>query len=193
MRFLLILALLLTACKPTAVAPPLAPALGWTLRYGSGTVMQGNTFAIPPAPGSVNYVTTPIAQASGTMTLTFRVNSTAPFYALTDTTSYGAPQIHLFLERSGDEALTNEYGRWWCGSSAYVLGADDDQTVSISCPLVWTSWTDVYGHQDAAQFQDALNHLQWGGFTFGGASGWGHGVYMQGGTAQVQIENFTVQ
>jgi hypothetical protein len=68
-----------------------------------------------------------------------------------------------------------------------VLESDGSASVALSCPLTPDKWTGVYGQTDAAAFQDTLNNLQYVGVTFGGQSGYGHGVYVQAGTAQVTM------
>ena len=200
------LALLLVGCKPAAITPPLAPGVeNWQIRYSTGmpsapAMTSASTFYldIPQAPNSVNYVTeaTSTALAGETLTATFNVVATNAVYGLADTTTYGPAQIHLFLQRAGDNMTgvgEMQYYRWWCGTGAYVLPASGSATVTISCPLNPASWTSVYGQQSANEFQAALNNLQWAGFTFGGGNGWGHGVYMQSGSARFELQSMTVQ
>ncbi len=206
MRILLILALLLTACKPPQVTQPLAPPLAqWQIRESTGMpaapTMTGpgsGYFNIPSAPNSVNYVTqaTSAAVVGETLTVTLSVVANNAVYGLADTTTYGPAQVHLFLQRAGDNMTgvgEMQYYRWWCGASAYILPAATSQTVTISCPLVWTSWTSVYAAQSQSEFQAALANLQWAGITFGGANGWGHGVYVKSGQAQVDLQGMTLQ
>ena len=77
--------------------------------------------------------------------------------------------------------------RSWCGSGEYTLGTQDNQTVTLSCPLTYTARSSVYGGVDKTQFADTLNNLGWVGVTFGGTGGWGHGVNLLGGSAQFQV------
>jgi hypothetical protein len=98
----------------------------------------------------------------------------------------GPPSFHLFIEHLDDD-FTNQYYRWWCGSGGYTLGTQDNQTITLSCPLTYTAWSSVYGRVDKTQFTDTLNNLGWVGVTFGGTGGWGHGVNLLGGSAQFQL------
>ena len=122
-----------------------------------------------------------------TLTITFRVVSDEPVYnANVETGESGPPSFHLFIQRFNDN-FTNPYYRWWCGSGEYTLGTQDNQTVTLSCPLTYTAWSSVYGGVDKTQFADTLNNLGGVGVTFGGTGGWGHGVNLLGGSAQFQV------
>ena len=92
----------------------------------------------------------------------------------------------MFIEHLNDD-FTNPFYRWWCGSGGYTLGTQDNQTITLSCPLTYTSWSSVYNVVDQAQFTDTLNNLGGVGVTFGGTGGWGHGVNLLGGSAQIQV------
>jgi len=98
----------------------------------------------------------------------------------------GPPSFHLFLEHANDD-FTNPYHRWWCSAGGYNLGTQENQTITLSCPLTYESWSSVYGRVDEAQFTETLAHLGGVGVTFGGAGGWGHGVNLLGGSAQFQL------
>jgi len=198
--------LLPVGCKTPQITPPLGPPLQqWQIRESTGMpaapTMTGLStwyLDIPSAPSSVNYVTqaTGTALVGETLTVTFNVVATNAAYGLADTTTYGPAQIHLFLQRGGDNMTgvgEMQYYRWWCGTGVYILPAASSQTVTISCPLTYTSWTSVYGAQSSTEFQAALTNLQWVGFTFGGGNGWGHGVYMQSGSARFYLQSMTLQ
>lgn len=193
------LSLMLIGCPSTT--PPLAPSIqvsqqasNWSLLYGSGTpshptsLATGWEFAFPVGSGSVNYVTVPFEAAhpilGRTLVATFVVESTNAVYVPANGTD-GPPSMHLYMQRQGDNLSAQgvyQYYRWWC-ANGYDLGAKDNQVVAISCPLVSTSWTSVYGQQDAAEFAAALSNLAYVGVTFGGSDGYGHGVYLAQGSA----------
>ena len=160
----------------------------WYLRYGSGTPTIAQTFSIPPPPGSVNYVTKSVTSVGPVLTVTLTVDAENAVYGLVDTATVGPAQVHLFLERADDESGTNPEYRWWCGSSATVLPSTGTQTLSMTCPIDPSFWTDVVGQQDSAGFQDTLDNLAWAGITFGGDTGWGHGVYLISGTSNMEIQ-----
>jgi hypothetical protein len=139
----------------------------------------------------VHYVQVPFAATEDltgkTLTITFRMVSNEPVYnASVEPGESGPPIFHMFLERSNDN-FTNPYYRWWCGAGGYTLGSQDNQTLTVSFPLVYTSWSSVYGVVDQAKFTATLNSLGGVGVTFGGTGGWGHGVNLLGGSAQFQV------
>lgn len=172
-------------------------AAHWSLLYGAGTpshpatAQPGWQFDIPAAPGSVHYVVAPFNATEDltgmTLTITFRVVSSQPAYsANVEAGESGPPSFHMFLERSNDD-FTNQYYRWWCSAGGYLLGTQDNQTITLSCPLNYTSWSSVYNQSDQAHFTDTLKNLGGVGVTFGGTGGWGHGVNLLSGSAQFQL------
>lgn len=192
----------MASCGGANVAP-IAPnavdmnAARWNLLYGAATPPHpvasepGWQFDIPAAPGSVHYVEVPFVATEDltgkTLTITFRMVSNEPLYnANVETGESGPPSFHLFIEHLNDD-FTNQYYRWWCLSGGYTLGTADNQTITLSCPLTYTSWSSVYNVVDEAQFADTLKNLGNVGVTFGGTGGWGHGVNLLGGSAQFQV------
>jgi hypothetical protein len=184
-------------------APPPTPntvdmeAAHWNLLWGAGIPSHpapsqpGWQFDIPAAPGSVHYVQVPFIATEDltgkTLTLTFRMVSAQPLYnANVEPGESGPPSFHLFLEHRNDDFI-NPYSRWWCSAGGYTLGTQDNQTITVSCPLTYTAWSSVYGKVDQAQFTNTLNNLGGVGVTFGGTGGWGHGVNLLGGSAQFQV------
>ena len=195
-------------CGATYVPPP-APdvvdmeATHWDLLYGAGTPSHptasqtGWQFDIPTAPGSVHYVEVPFTATKGlagkTFSVTFRMVSNKPVYnANVEPGESGPATFHLFFEHLNDN-FTNQYYRWWCDSVGYTLGTQDNQTVTLSCPLTYTSWLSVYGLRDEAKFADTLKHIGWVGVTFGSADMLGHGVNLLGGSAQFQVLEMQIE
>ncbi len=172
-------------------------AANWNILYGERmpshptATMSGWQFDMPTVPGSVHYVVVPIKATKDltgeVLTMTFRVASNEPVYsANVEKGESGPASFHLFLEHANDD-FNNEYHRWWCRSGGYTLGTQDNQTITLSCPLIYTSWSSVYGKMNEAQFTEMLNHLGGVGVTFGGTGGWGHGVNLLGGVAQFEM------
>jgi hypothetical protein len=172
-------------------------AAHWNIMYGSGMPLHptasetGWQIDMPAAPGSVHYIEVPFKATENlsgkTLTITFRVVSNEPLYnADVETGESGPPSFHLFIEHLNDD-FTNQYYRWWCDSGGYSLGTQDNETITISCPLTYTSWSSVYGVVDQTQFTGTLNNLGGVGVTYGGTGGWGHGVNLLGGSAQFQV------
>jgi hypothetical protein len=149
---------------------------------------------LPDNPGSVNYVQTPFFETTphSMITITFRVDSSSnvDYNGRVDPDAANPATFHLFMERRDDD-FTNEYYRWW--SAGYILGSKDNSVVTIEAPLTSDAWTSVYGHHDATEFADTLNHLGWVGFTFGGVNRFGHGVNLLSGTAKFTLLNFQVE
>ena len=149
---------------------------------------------LPGDPGSLNYVQTPFSETSphSKIILTFRVDSSTnvDYNGRVDPDAADPATFHLFLERRDDD-FTNEYYRWW--ATGYVLGSEDNTVVTIEAPLTASAWTSVYGHHNAAEFTDTLNHLGWVGFTFGGINRYGHGVNLLSGTAKFTLLDFRVE
>lgn len=188
-----------TASGLSSTAPNVVDmdAAHWQILYGAGMpshpapLLTGWQFDLPAAPGVVRYVEVPYRSTDDltgkTLSITFRMVSTEPAYnANVETGESGPPSFHLFLEHLNDD-LTNQYYRWWCDIGGYTLGSQDNQTVTLSCPLTYTTWSSVFGKVDQAQFGATLNQLGSVGITFGGTGGWGHGVNLLGGSAQFQL------
>jgi hypothetical protein len=74
-----------------------------------------------------------------------------------------------------------------------MLGTVDNKVVTVSCPLVSTSWSDVDGHTDPTQFAATLANMGNVGLTFGGSNGWGHGVRLVSGTSRFELLGYTIQ
>ena len=206
LSLLFILALALAGCGGQAIKPAgtvSMAATDWYQRWSTNMPIhptpeaQGWYFDFPNAQGEVAYVNTPYTEVmtGKTVSATFEVVSANPNYGLWSANTYGPPSLHLELQRAGDDwqaGPQTQYYRWWCGSGAYVLGSGDNQIVTVSCPLTPDAWVSVLGAQDAAEFQAALDNVQWVGFTFGASGGWGHGVNVTQGSARFELLDFRI-
>ncbi len=65
--------------------------------------------------------------------------------------------------------------------------------VHIEVPLTFDKWTNVFGRQDAAEFERALADIGWIGITFGGHNVWAEGVNMNSGVAQFTLIDFRIE
>lgn len=167
----------------------LSPTSGWT-DYGTGTGAGfvgalSNPFTIPTqASGkSVNYVyKIPPALAVGkTITLNYSVDGNATL-GPADPSDTPPATIALFIWENNDTG--GETGRYWCATRPnLVLG--DNQT--LSC-VINSSWTDVDGKSGTP----GTNAFAVG-FTFGGTSFAGHGVWATSGSATFKINSYTVK
>jgi hypothetical protein len=143
--------------------------------------------------GHVNYVQTPfdVTVAPHNVSMTFKVESTAPYYVVLDPNDVLPATLHLFIERQGDD-LVNPNGRWWAQTGSYNLGSRDNETVSINVPFASDEWSNVYGQFDPDAFSSAVENVGWIGFTLGGQYFWGHGVALRGGSAKFILIAFQV-
>jgi hypothetical protein len=143
--------------------------------------------------GHVNYIETPFS-ATATLhdvTVTFRVESNNPQYAVIDPGDHPPATVHLFFEQQNDD-LRNPNGRWWAGASGYNLGSQDNSTITFIIPLTPDQWSNVQGQQDSAAFYAALQNIGWIGVTCGGQYFWGHGVALTVGSAKYVLVNLGV-
>lgn len=82
--------------------------------------------------------------------------------------------------------------RWWSNPIAFTLGAGD---ITLTIPLTSDNWSSAYGARPAdnpAGWQASLARTAYLGMTFGGGCFFGHGVNVQGGTAQFQVLSYSV-
>jgi hypothetical protein len=82
----------------------------------------------------------------------------------------------------------NEYARWWSRASGKLAAG----TVTLEVSLQVANWSNVAGGQDAARFASALSNISHLGITFGADCFYGHGVWMQSGTATARLTEFRV-
>lgn len=191
MRAAILAILLLAGCSNNNPAPPPVqpPISGWTQFYGTA---GSSNFDFPPAPGSVHYVVEPHAAVLGqTITLVFTISGSGT-WGITDPTDTLPPHVHLLLWERGDNLSGQgdyETYREWCGRTDIT---NPGQYV-LTCKIDPTQWTGVFGQTpSAALFQQLLNNLYGVGYTFGGNSFSGHGVYSASGSFHFQLISYTV-
>lgn len=172
----------------------------WYILYSAGIPEHPSSssegawsFAFPTQPNHVNYVQTPFqtTETPTSLTITFRVDSSAPQYVVTDPTDIPPATFRLMIEQQGDD-LTNPNGRWWADDFLYDLGSEDNQTLSVVVPLTSDNWSNVDGRHDANAFAAALQNVGWVGVTFGGQYFAGHGAALSSGTAQFVLIDYHV-
>ncbi len=178
----------------------------WLLLWGSGLPLHpipttnGWAFSIPSDPGSVHYVQVPFMGGLGTiegqtLTVSFILHSANPKYSAQVESGESDPaMMHLFIERLNDNFSTaDQYYRWWCRTTEYILGTNDNVKITLSCPITQVNWSSVYGLSDETNFSDAMKNVGWIGFTFGGNGGWGHGVRLLSGDATFELLNIQLK
>ena len=185
--------------------PSAASGGGWQFAFPS------NASGVCPAPATqppdfnlspchhVDYVTVPYASSivAKSMVMTFDVVTLSPTYdyrTATNNTCTRPAVVRLLLEHSGDAALRNPVYRWWSGPSYRLDGSVSGAVISV--PLTADQWSDVNGQSgsaNAAAFADTLANVGAIGMTFGGGCFYGHGVYLDSGSATFVVTNFTLQ
>jgi hypothetical protein len=196
--------------NPSFLPPAIANSVDlspqdWYLLYGSGTPvhpepLEGGAWSFDfPTDGSIHYVEVPYrateALTGKTLTMTFQViASDAEYAADVEDGEQGPASMHLFIEHEDDDFVTGWF-RWWCDAptGSMFLGTEDNKTITLSCPLVYSSWSDTWGQQNETEFANTLNFMGAVGMTFGGSNGWGHGVRLGAGTAQFHLLTYQIQ
>ena len=192
----------LAACSGNPPAPSPSSVGQWSTYGGNEPVVTNGVFNFPGSSGTAGYFYTKLPAAPGqTLTLNYDVTGNNPVRAQTPAsggnsqTDTNPPTITLFLWRNGEDLACGQSGnltasyRMWTAKTELVLGPN--QTVSaVLDPNVWTN---CWGLHDPAGFLAALADELGLGFTFGGQSFDGHGIYLSSGTATFKINSFTVK
>ncbi len=210
MAFTLILLICSLGCAGYSIGPPSVPPSqpnvisldprDWYILYSAGMAAHpspnaAGVWSFPfPSAGHVNYIQTPFTAATipHSVSLTFRVDSTAPQYEVIDPNDVLPATVHIFFEQQNDN-LSNPDGRWWADPSVYNLGSQDNETITMIVPLNPTHWSNVYGLSDPQSFYAALNNVGWIGVTCGGQYFWGHGITLGSGAANYILVDFQVK
>lgn len=198
MRKILLIALLLAGCGSgggggsSSAQPPIGPS--WTALYGANIDASSGSFNFPGAPG-IHYVAkpAPAVKLGQTITLTFQISGSGT-WGFDSQTPEGPPAtIHLFLWERGDDGTGSgamETYREWCGRT----DISNPATYTVKCVVNPTNWTGVFGQTPSpALFQQLLNNLYGVGFTFGGGSFAGHGLYSATGSFRFNLVSYTIQ
>ena len=124
---------------------------------------------VPGNASHIHYFTKPASSIGGKLVIEFDVVGDAKFTA--NENGKPARVVPYFAHRDNDWKSDNQ--RWWY--TGYVEPLKEG-SYRIEAPLDWRKWTNVYGQQDAAGFQNAVANVGRVGLTFGGGSHYGHGV-----------------
>lgn len=172
-----------------------APNSPWRAQNSTAVVMEhtlgrdgGFAFYFPRGDG-VHYVTRPPpGPVRGIMTIRYRVDSENPAWAFRGDTP--PPMVTAFVQRTGDQLSGNTPdNRYWASS---MRGSLDPGEHVITVPLLIPMWTNVMGQRNDAGFKQTLNNCANVGVTFGGASFFGHGVWVSGGSARFTLLSFRI-
>ncbi|PYR38992.1 MAG: hypothetical protein DMF89_27010 [Acidobacteria bacterium] len=180
-------------------------AAAWSTISDSPRVALGNDRAGQlvfdfPTRGGINYLynTSPPNTIAGSVSVSLEIATTGPVYfnfmtEPSNTCSTPSSVRPFFWSHENGEG---EFDRWWSNPIAYVLAAGS-RTLSI--PISPDRWSSVFGkmgNADAAAtvgFNRATGSVSRLGLTFGGGCFFGHGVFVQGGTARFTLVAYQVQ
>jgi hypothetical protein len=195
--------------------PPIElKAEDWQIRYSPGMPKHpsadatgGWDFSFPLNPDGtshVDYVTVPYTgrlEQADTLQLVFEIDASSDAVFDFHTAPPRPPNpgttpanFHLFLEHSGDSSLTNPNYRWWSNPDSYTL-QDTNGLVTLDVPLNPSDWSNVdgqFGNTDVAGFDATLSHMGHIGLTFGGGDFFGHGVYLDQGSATFHLVSYSI-
>jgi hypothetical protein len=155
---------------------------------------DGWAFDFPLQTGTVNYVTYRFGSLAGKthIVMRYRIETdTGVEIRPTSDPAFLSIGPTVYFERANDDWVTDNY-RWWDTLDRTVpIVAGEFQ---LDVPLDGR-WTDVMGGTpapDAAGFQAAIRKADRVGFTFGGGTGYGHGVFATG-PARFTLLSFKVE
>jgi hypothetical protein len=173
------------------------PGTGQWVDFGRNepTISDGSfTFPDPSGVAGYFYIKPPATIARGqTVTLVYSIDGSSPVWGVRDPNDVPPATMHLFLWRRGDDLSCNgamaSY-RFWAPSGVTLKLGDSQTLTSVLDPSVWTN---CYGEHDTGGFAGALENAMGVGFTFGGKSFFGHGVYLSSGSATFKVNSYTVR
>ena len=204
-----LIALVLGGCGPvqtatgdgTSPSSIPVPKVGQWVDFGATEPkIDGNSFAFPTSSnGTAGYFYTKLpARAGQTLTLNYSITGSNPVWQQhpqPSGTDSNPASLTLFVWRTADDLAcgqngqpTASYRMWYPKRNILQLGANQ----VLSVPLDPNVWTNCFAKADPVGFTAALANQLGLGFTFGGASFYGHGVYLSSGTATFTINSFTV-
>jgi hypothetical protein len=157
-------------------------------------VPDGWEFDFPLAPGSVHYLTFRYGSLAGKthIIMHYRVEM-SPGVQLFPAC---CPQFEtigptVYFQENGDDWNTDGM-RWWATFNSPAPIEAGEFTMDVPLDAAWTSVTTMTAASNPAQFLKAKENADRVGFTFGGGTGYGHGVYANG-SARFVLESFVIQ
>ena len=157
------------------------------------------TFDVPGTGKSVNYAyaPSPSKTITGTLHVTLRIDTTSglpKFYGWPEAgnTCVTPPSVRPFIF-ANDNDWSGAFSRWWAVSD-FVTLAPGSYTLDIPLlPERWSSVNGVAGSAAPAPFASALQNVSSLGVSFGAGCFYGHGVYVDGGTARWVLTAYDVR
>ena len=152
---------------------------------------------LPPAPGSVHYVTFhhgSLAQASR-IVMRYRIDAD-PGVRIEPITGPGMPSIITlyFQRRDDDRSGADEFEtyRWYATFASQMPITPGEHVIVAPLNGNWTALQTSSARTRPAAFRAALDEADEVGFVLGGGTGDGHGVYTTG-RARITVTGFSVQ
>ncbi len=161
------------------------------------SVRGGMAVVIPPAPGSVHYVTRASAPLAGArrIVMHYRIDL-APGARIFARTAPGQPgMLTLYFQRAGDSWSGNgrfEAYRWYATFATDHDLAAGEHTMVAPLDAGWTAVETSSARTNPHAFAAALAETDRIGFVLGGGDGYGHGVYASG-PARIVVTDFHVE
>lgn len=161
----------------------------------SGALM----FDVPGVGKSVNYAyaASPSKSITGTLHVTVRIDATGgqpQFLGAPEAGNTCAVPANMrpFIFANNND-WSGQFSRWWAAADSVTL-APGSFTFDIPlAPERWTSVNGIAGSAAPAQFDSALQNVSSLGLTFGAGCFYGHGVYVDGGTARWVLTAYEVR
>lgn len=155
---------------------------------------DGWAFDIPMSPGSVHYLTYKYGSLAGKshIIMSYRIEAD-PAVQIFAASVPGATSIGptLYFQQVGDDWNTDGM-RWWATFNIRYPITSGAYQVDIPFDANWTSVFTMTAQANLTQFQSAKLDAERIGFTFGGGTGYGHGVYADG-PARFVVTSFKIE
>lgn len=177
-------------------------ARGWTAvtagnDYGAKVDKTGS-FDFPLSPASIHYVTkgSPSLKGKRCLRMRYRIDA-EPGVRFCPPSYPSAPSIGptLYLQRKGDDwsgAGKFESFRWWATFASPTPIWPGEHEVYAPFDEQWTAVMKSDSMTFPEEFAAALENVDRVGFTFGGATGYGHGIFATG-KARFTLLEFTAE
>jgi hypothetical protein len=152
---------------------------------------------LPPAPGSVHYVTFRHGSLTGKSRIIMRYRvEAAPGVRIVPRTAPALPSIlTLYFQRAGDNWSGRgpfEGYRWYATFASHMPISPGEHQIVAPLNANWTAVQTSSARSNPAAFGTALAQADQVGFVLGGGDGYGHGVYATG-PARLIVTDFRVE
>ncbi|MXP14885.1 hypothetical protein GRI44_09020 [Altererythrobacter confluentis] len=147
---------------------------------------DGPAFDFPyptAANGHVHYVTVPVRSLEGArrITLRYRIDAKPGTRFLAQESPGGDGTLSLYFQRGGDRwSARTPHHRWYSPVNRVMPLRPGTHTVSINLDEPWIAMMGGDARALPQAFDAAISQTATVGFTFGGTSGRGHGVFATG-------------